>query len=385
MFKFPNGTHVDYDGLKEAMLSTDTKTTYFFDTKNGHVGLVLKKNPNKELDPKRYILVPTIPEQTQVWWLHDMISVFISLEDPLLARALLRALKDTKSGYAKARTLLEKHKDGWIHGWAQWQEEDVGEKMDTWLSSLDLGITDVFEPCGDCEMCKLQAEGGHSVEEFIEASEKQNKKKSEQETFDIVDHVAPNATFPRGQGNVSVAKTTMDEYYYDAMESIEDVPAGNTRAERLLKEALKIDETYVQTWIGLANVYDVAKKKKRGEECIKRAYDETVKQFPTWPPRMEWGVLEHRPYLRAIHWRGELYMDGGEIEKGLELLRLCLKLNPNDNQGIRYIVAMNYAGRPLEDVNTLTDKGNRLQDWSELDTILTEQNKRHMFWEEPRY
>ena len=94
------------------------------------------------------------------------------------------------------------------------------------------------------------------------------------------------------------------------------------------------------------------------------------------------GYMEHRRYLRAIHWMGELLIDRGEREKGFELLRLALKLNPNDNQGIRYVLAGYYAGITGNDVNRMTDEGNAKQDWSALENLVAEQNKKHKFWKE---
>ena len=59
---------------------------------------------------------------------------------------------------------------------------------------------------------------------------------------------------------------------------------------------------------------------------------------------MEWGYVENRAYMRAIQYMGELYWDSGENEKAIEIFRLLLKLNPNDNQGVRYEIAALYAG-----------------------------------------
>lgn len=100
---------------------------------------------------------------------------------------------------------------------------------------------------------------------------------------------------------------------------------------------------------------------------------------------MEWGDMENRAYMRAIQYMGELYWDNGEKEKAIELFRILLKLNPGDNQGVRYEIAALYAGLTGKDVNRMTDEGNEKQDWSESENLVREQNKKHKFWKEPRY
>ena len=100
---------------------------------------------------------------------------------------------------------------------------------------------------------------------------------------------------------------------------------------------------------------------------------------------MEWGYLENRAYMRAIQYMGDLYWDNNEKEKATKLFRLLLKLNPNDNQGVRYEIAALYAGLNGDDVNRMTDEGNQKQDWSEEENLVQEQNKKHKFWKEPKY
>lgn len=50
-----------------------------------------------------------------------------------------------------------------------------------------------------------------------------------------------------------------------------------------------------------------------------------------------WGFLETRPYMRARHGLAMTLLQLGEEHAALEHFRAMLKLNPNDNQGIRYL------------------------------------------------
>lgn len=174
-----------------------------------------------------------------------------------------------------------------------------------------------------------------------------------------------------------------DDYYYDAMELL-GTRGGDKPAGKLLLEALKLDEDYVQTHLGLAYVYRSSGQKKKEEEHIKLAYKNTVKKFPEWPKRMIWGMIENRAYMRAIQSRAELFVDEGEQDKGIELYRLLLKMNPNDNQGIRYVLSGVYAGISGDEVNAMFDEGNEEQNWDALEKLVITQNKKHKFWLEPR-
>lgn len=177
----------------------------------------------------------------------------------------------------------------------------------------------------------------------------------------------------------------INDLYYDAMELLGGSRNDAKRAEKLLMKALEIDRNNVQTYIGFSHVYGFLKDRKRAGEHIKKAYDETVKKFPVWPQRMEWGDMDNRAYMRAIQYRADLYADKGEKEKAIELYRLLLKLNPNDNQGVRYTISGLYAGISGEEINQMFDEGNKKQNWDKLENLVKKQNAKHKFWKEPKY
>jgi len=135
-----------------------------------------------------------------------------------------------------------------------------------------------------------------------------------------------------------------NDLYYDAMELIDGNTKDIKKAEKLLIKALKLNESYVQTHIGFTHVYGSLKNKKKSEEHIKKAYNEALKKFPVWPAHMEWGDMDNRAYMRAIQYMADLHADKREKEKAIELYRLLLELNPNDNQGARYTLSGLYAG-----------------------------------------
>jgi len=59
-----------------------------------------------------------------------------------------------------------------------------------------------------------------------------------------------------------------------------------------------------------------------------------------------WGIVETRPYMRARAGLAECLWFLGEYEKAIKHFTEMLHLNPNDNQGIRYLL-----------INCLLEKG----------------------------
>lgn len=169
-----------------------------------------------------------------------------------------------------------------------------------------------------------------------------------------------------------------DDLYYEAMEVLDN---GNYKyAEELLLKAKTMDADYVQTYIGLVSVYARPNMKEKREENIKIAFEKTQKKFPKWPKRMEWGFLENRAYLRAIQYRADLYWDMGNFDDAEVLFRLLLKLNPNDNQGVRYEISAMYTRINGIELNKMFDECNKKQNWNKLEKLVETQNKLHKFW-----
>ncbi len=52
-----------------------------------------------------------------------------------------------------------------------------------------------------------------------------------------------------------------------------------------------------------------------------------------------WGLLETRPYMRARAGLAEMLWGAGQRDEALRHLQEMLRLNPNDNQGLRYVLA----------------------------------------------
>jgi tetratricopeptide (TPR) repeat protein len=136
-------------------------------------------------------------------------------------------------------------------------------------------------------------------------------------------------------------KTPLDkaqDLVYDAWESDEE------EAVRLAKEALKISPDCADAYVILAEATEDVKKAlklyekgiKAGERVLGKDFledEENIGHF--------WGMVSTRPYMRAKYGYAECLWALGRKEEALEHFKDMLRLNPNDNQGVRYTL-INY-------------------------------------------
>ncbi|EDF7617611.1 hypothetical protein B2E57_04885 [Salmonella enterica] len=64
-----------------------------------------------------------------------------------------------------------------------------------------------------------------------------------------------------------------------------------------------------------------------------------------------WSIIETRPYMRARACLASCLWDVGYYDKAISHYQEMLELNPNDNQGVRYILSSHYLD--LEMINEL--------------------------------
>ncbi len=168
------------------------------------------------------------------------------------------------------------------------------------------------------------------------------------------------------------------EYYYDAMEylSMGDIQM----AELLFKKAITLKKDFVAGYMGLTAVAKNEEDRKKEKKCADMAFKKTREVFPVWPKELPWGFLENRQYLRAICDKACVCHIEGNLKEAEELYRLLLKLNPGDNQGVRYLLAGLFTGLKPQDIDDMFDEGNKKQDWSKLEKLAIEQSKKHHFW-----
>ncbi len=168
------------------------------------------------------------------------------------------------------------------------------------------------------------------------------------------------------------------DLYYDAMEDINN--DLTEAAKLLLNKALKIDQDFVAAEVGLIETYKVENNLKQRVKHIELAYKKTLKHFPVLPEILEWGEIENRQYFRAIYNKAVYAQEIKNLKEAEKFYKLILEFDPDDHMGIRYYLAGMFAGIMPDGIDELFDKGNQLQDWSEVENLFIKQNKKHNFF-----
>jgi len=382
-----NGLPIDMDGLVDAVLSKKLNGTeyplYFLDTKKGDVCVIetpeaLKSLVEKIGESTRYLSPEILEDSDYDQIIKDYIEIILNfMANKKLVNSAMKAL--VKGGWRAVENELAKNKeDDWTDGWDQFLRDSVYESVVDFVMNLPgAPVKEVFEGCDDCDICQAMKEGkANTPEELIKLFEDAEKK-------GVKAGLKPEFLQTTKGNKMTMKALNKDDLYYDAMDALE---IGDLEsAKKFLGQALKLDENYVQTYIGFVGLYGEMGEKELLDANIKIAFEKTQKKFPKWPKEMLWGVIENRAFMRAIQYRADLYSDQKETDKAMELYHLLLKMNPNDNQGVRYVLAGLYAGVSGAEINKMNAEGNKKQNWDKLEKLVEDQNKKHKFWSEPKY
>jgi tetratricopeptide (TPR) repeat protein len=107
----------------------------------------------------------------------------------------------------------------------------------------------------------------------------------------------------------------------------------------LAKKAAKIDPCCADAYNLLAHEAKDPDKQlgyfMQAIEGFKKRYDEKFFEENT---DFFWGLVETRPYMRALEGYGQSLWESGKPKEAIETFNAMLTLNPNDNQGVRYLL-----------------------------------------------
>lgn len=139
----------------------------------------------------------------------------------------------------------------------------------------------------------------------------------------------------RGAAGARQQLAQAQELIYQAWEA----PSAKRRAARALR-ALALSPDCADAYVILAEATEPLDEAlelyRKGVEAGERAlgnaaFREDVGYF--------WGILETRPYMRARAGLARCLWESGQREAALQHYYDMLRLNPNDNQGLRYVLA----------------------------------------------
>ncbi|RLT36388.1 MAG: hypothetical protein DWI57_14950 [Chloroflexi bacterium] len=153
----------------------------------------------------------------------------------------------------------------------------------------------------------------------------------------------------------------------------EAIDAPDRRARKLIKDALKLDPDCVDAYILLGEMADslpdaIAEFRKAvaaGERSLGAdVFEEDRGAF--------WGMIETRPYMRALRSLATSVWNYGEVDEAVQLYQEILSLNPGDNQGVRYALldALLLLRRHDEAAELLDQFDDSMANWAYNEALL---------------
>ncbi len=132
------------------------------------------------------------------------------------------------------------------------------------------------------------------------------------------------------------AEETLDDGL-DILEQGDEETAG-----RLFFKSIEIDPTYADGYNHLANIAWRKGDWQQAEGLYRKALSFAEPEVKDVPRGDFWGVLESRPYMRALDGLGLTAWKQGKLEEAKGIFERILKLNSNDNLGVRYLIGPIY-------------------------------------------
>jgi len=111
------------------------------------------------------------------------------------------------------------------------------------------------------------------------------------------------------------------------------------KARKLLEKIIAKNPSFIEPYYLLADIARDENNFEKGEAILKRGIDYFNSGIPKdFEGEIPWGFTENRSFLRLLH---ELILtldQNNKFEEAINTAELILKYNPNDNQGIRYLI-----------------------------------------------
>ena len=121
------------------------------------------------------------------------------------------------------------------------------------------------------------------------------------------------------------------------LEAYDETP---TKGRKLIKQALELDPDNADAYNYLASLEtDVDKALALYRQAVEAGERALGEEFMEENKGHFWGMIETRPYMRAKSGVADCLYAKNRINASVEIYREMIELNPNDNQGVRYLLA----------------------------------------------
>ncbi len=135
-------------------------------------------------------------------------------------------------------------------------------------------------------------------------------------------------------------------------------------AEAYYRAALTTDPGHADAWVHVGNIRlddGLPEEALVNYLTAEAAARERTIGDPATYGRPFWLDLDSRPYMRALHGKGLALWRLGRTTEAATVFRQQLKLNPNDNQGVRFLLPDLEAGLTWEESAARFEAGERSQ------------------------
>lgn len=151
---------------------------------------------------------------------------------------------------------------------------------------------------------------------------------------------SPRPRGDRRKARTDKARQAWGAYLFDR--GMDHLWAGlPVAAEAYSREAVRLDPGHADAWVHLGNRrFDggqVAEALRLYEQGQAAAQARTIGD-PAQYPSVFWGDVHSRPFMRALHGKGLCLWRLGRVDEARQVFAWMLKLNPNDNQGARFVL-----------------------------------------------
>ncbi|MBU0907049.1 MAG: transcriptional repressor TCF25 family protein [Nanoarchaeota archaeon] len=138
-----------------------------------------------------------------------------------------------------------------------------------------------------------------------------------------------------------------NDIFFNGLDCLDE--GKTTKAKQLFEKALALFPEHIDA---LHHLSITAGNKKEEIELNEKAVNIGLNAFPkkfNETSRLEWGWTENRPFLRAYNSKGLIALDGGKTEEAIKIFNQIISWNPNDNQGVRMLLADIYTNNRMWD------------------------------------
>ena len=161
----------------------------------------------------------------------------------------------------------------------------------------------------------------------------------DKQNFENVDQLNEFMKTMQGKSLDDLPESTTDKGRSQdlVLQAYDETPA---KGKKLIKQALELDPDNADAYNYLASgENDVDKALSLYRQAVEAGRRALGEEFIQENKGHFWGLFETRPYMRAKSGVAGCLYAKNRVNATIEVYREMIELNPNDNQGVRYLLA----------------------------------------------